>query len=449
FAVAHHIDESAPAPSGLDQETEEAAKRIAEVLKNAKKPLVVSGTGSGESAVLEAAANVSRALCSSGVQAGISLNFPECNSLGVSMLEEKGLEEALEYVNANHPATVIVLENDLYRRGALEEIDRLFEEVSQIACIDHLRNRTNANASAIVPCGTFAESDGTMVNSEGRVQAFYQVFVPPDPIQESWRWIRDLLLATGNGKAKNWNDLDDVLESLASEIPDLAPALDAVVSADFRIAGQKIPRQPHRYSGRTAMRANIDIHEPKPPQDPDSPLAFSMEGFHGKPPSGLASRFWAPGWNSVQSLNKFQEEVGGPMRGGDPGKRLLEPIPGEASPGQYYSSIPAAFSPEEGHLLIAHVHHIFGSDELSVHSPGIDELRPRPYVAIHPEDAKQCGLDEESEIDVPAGENSVTLKVTFENSLPRGVAGIPMGLPEFPEAVAMSGSFKVQQGVKQ
>ncbi|MCA9443292.1 MAG: hypothetical protein KC964_21000, partial [Candidatus Omnitrophica bacterium] len=65
-------------------------------------------------------------------------------------------------------------------------------------------------------------------------------------------------------------------------------------------------------------------------------------------------------------MNKFQEEVGGPMRGGDPGKRLLEPIPGEASPGQYYSSIPAAFSPEEGHLLIAHVHHIFGSDELSV-----------------------------------------------------------------------------------
>ena len=50
-----------------------------------------------------------------------------------------------------------------------------------------------------------------------------------------------------------------------------------------------------------------------------------MEGYQGQPPAPLIPRFWAPGWNSVQALNKFQEEVGGPLRGGDPGRRLIEP----------------------------------------------------------------------------------------------------------------------------
>ncbi len=73
------------------------------------------------------------------------------------------------------------------------------------------------------------------------------------------------------------------------------------------------------------MQADTDILEPKPPEDPDSPLAYSMEGYEGDPPSPLISRYWAPGWNSVQALNKFQQEIGGPLRGGDPGKRLIEP----------------------------------------------------------------------------------------------------------------------------
>ena len=51
----------------------------------------------------------------------------------------------------------------------------------------------------------------------------------------------------------------------------------------------KIPRQPHRYSGRTAINANINVNEPMPPQDKDSPLAFSMEGYEGQPPSSLLS----------------------------------------------------------------------------------------------------------------------------------------------------------------
>ena len=47
-------------------------------------------------------------------------------------------------------------------------------------------------------------------------------------------------------------------------LPEIAPP------ADFRVVGQKIPRQPARYSGRTAMWAHRNVHEPQPPEDPDS-----------------------------------------------------------------------------------------------------------------------------------------------------------------------------------
>ena len=50
-----------------------------------------------------------------------------------------------------------------------------------------------------------------------------------------------------------------------------------------------------------------------------------MEGYYGPMPSALMPRFWTPGWNSVQSVTKFQEEVNGPYRDGNPGYRLVEP----------------------------------------------------------------------------------------------------------------------------
>src|SRR5437879_13595950 len=93
-------------------------------------------------------------------------------------------------------------------------------------------------------------------------------------------------------------------------IPQVAPPRTAV---------GKIAREPNRYSGRTAMLANISVHEPKPPDDPDSALAFSMESDPGLAPPSLNPFFCAPGWNSIQAVNKFQSEIGSPFPGGDPG----------------------------------------------------------------------------------------------------------------------------------
>ena len=74
---------------------------------------------------------------------------------------------------------------------------------------------------------------------------------------------------------------------MAAEIPKLGELVAVAPLAGFRAIGGRIPRQSHRYSGRTAMHADISVHEPKPPEDIDAPLAFSMEGHDGPPPPAL------------------------------------------------------------------------------------------------------------------------------------------------------------------
>ena len=184
--------------------------------------------------------------------------------------------------------------------------------------------RTAAKAEVVLPAAAFAEADGTLVNNEGRAQRFYQVLFQQARSGE-------LALAqghhdrTGRARSSDWEGLDDVIKCSGCCNAGIQRGPDIAPPAGFRIAGMKIPRKPHRYSGRTAMFADKTVFEPKPPKDPDSPLAFTMEGYPGQPPSALIPRFWAPGWNSPQAMNKFQTEVGGPLRGGDPGRRLIEP----------------------------------------------------------------------------------------------------------------------------
>lgn len=94
---------------------------------------------------------------------------------------------------------------------------------------------------------------------------------------ESWRWLHSLH-STVQSREVDWTQLDHVIDAVVEKLPQLAGIKDAAPDASFRIRGQKLAREPHRYSGRTAMRANISVHEPRQPQDKDTMFAFSMEG---------------------------------------------------------------------------------------------------------------------------------------------------------------------------
>jgi NADH-quinone oxidoreductase subunit G len=427
FAVAHQIDPGSPAAPDLPENVGKMAEEFAAVLASAERPLVVSGTGCGSTRLLQAAANVAWALCRRGKSAMLSLVLPEANSLGLGLMGGGDLDSALQILREGRADTVVVLENDLYRRADSATVDAALQAAEHVIVIDHSMHPTAGMADMILPAATFAEDSGTLVSSEGRAQRFYQVLLPKAEAQSSWRWLRDLDAASA-GRVGRWQVLDEIMADLANDLPFFRPILEIAPPAEFRTTGQKVPRQSPRFSGRTAIDADIRVSEPKPPEDLDSPLAFSMEGNEGHPPPALIPRFWEPGWNSVQALNKFQEEIGGALCGGDPGKRLMEGSAG-AQP-DYFREVPPAFEPRDGQLLLIPLYHIFGSEPLSILSPGIAQLAPEPYVALNPGDAAREQAAEGETVQLELDGGTVDLPVRLAPSLPQGVAGLPVGLPK-------------------
>jgi len=340
---------------------------IAEALKKAKRPLIVSGTGCINDAVIESAANVAWALCASNKQASLCYTALECNTMGSGLLGGNNIVDIAD----QDIDTLIILENDLYRREKEQAVNNLLARSKSVIVLDHLMNTTASKADLILPAATFAESSGTLVNNEGRAQRFYEVFQPEGEIRAGWKWINDIMIAIGRVEGGTFDTLDRVTREMSSSLPLFAQLKDRGPFADFRIHGAKIPRQSRRYSGRTAMNANVNLHEPKPPDDPDTPLSYSMEGYEGQPPAPLITRYQTPGWNSVQALNKFQQETGGPLRGEDPGIKLISTCDKQNLP--FFNSkadivaVRSENTPE---------YQIFGSEELSSCSPSIVEMMP-------------------------------------------------------------------------
>jgi NADH-quinone oxidoreductase subunit G len=427
FAVAHALTPEAPSGVELPDTVRALAEHIARALAAAERPVVIAGTSLGNEAVLQAAANVAWALCRDNHPATLCFTVPECNSLGLSLMDGDHLDTAIQAVQGGMADTVIILENDLYRRMDAASVRAFFEACRHVIVLDHLTHETTQHAEVVLPAATFAEADGTLVSNEGRAQRFFQVFIPEGDIQESWRWLRDLMALTGRSEASAWHGLDDVIEALATTLPGLAGVRGCAPTADFRMHGQKIPRQPHRYSGRTAMAANRTVYEPTPPADPDAPLAFSMEGYPGPPPPSLLPFFWAPRWSSPQALNKFQIEAGGPLHGGDPGVRLIEPADGQIA---FFGEIPAAFIPRTNAWLCVPLYHIF-TEELSMVSPPVAARMSQPALVLNPHDA--AGLDVASAEEVMCylrGE-AHRLPVRIDPTLPIGIAGLPARLLAF------------------
>ncbi|WP_020160976.1 NADH-quinone oxidoreductase subunit NuoG [Methylobacter marinus] len=415
FAIAHDLDPGAPEPAGLNDDARALAVAIADCLRQARRPLVVAGTASASHAVIEAAYNVAKALPAKDRQ--LTFTVPECNSLGLAMMGGRRLRQAFEAVR--DAGRVIILENDLYRRAPAWEVDAFLQAAGRVAVIDCLSSKTAEKAALLLPAATFAETDGTLVNNEGRAQRYFQVYPAPEPVRGSWQW-----LSAGMDNLS----FDALTAACAEAFPALTAITQAAPGAGFTVDGMKIPRQPRRYSGRTAMEAHINISEPQRPVDPETPFTFSMEGAAADVPAALEPIIWAPGWNSNQAVNKFQDGIGGHLRGGDYGIRLIE----ASGALDWFNAIPDAFKPVKSQWRIILLPHIFGSEELSLRSPPLAERSPSPLAMLNPSDASALAVQAGDSVEIScfSGGPIVVLPVSIEPSLPAGLLGITAGRQE-------------------
>ena len=436
FAVAHAIDASAPAVEGLDSEALELAKRIADALLAAKRPLIIAGTSLGSKALIEAAANIAKALKLREKAGSISLIVPEANSLGLAMLGGESVDAALQAVIDGKADAIVVLENDLYTRTDAAKVDAALNAAKVVIVADHQQTATLEHAHLVLSAASFAEGDGTLISQEGRAQRFFQVFDPTYldasiMVHEGWRWLH-ALRSTLLNQPVDWTQLDHVTAACAASTPQLAGIVDAAPSAAFRIKGLKLAREPLRYSGRTAMRANQSVHEPRTSQDPDTAFAYSMEGYSGSTePRSQVPFAWSPGWNSPQAWNKFQDEVGGHLRAGDPGTRLIESQGDRLS---WFASVPRAFSPAPGTWQAVPFYHLFGSEENSSKAAPVQERIPAAYLALAKSEADRLGVNDGALLAVNVAGQTLRLPLRINEELGAGLVGLPAGLAGIPPA---------------
>ena len=438
FAVAHAIDPSAPAVVGLDSEALELAERIAAALLEAKRPLIVSGASLGSNALIEAAANIAKALKLRDKQGSLSLIVPEANSMGLTLFGGDSVDAALQAVISGQADAIVVLENDLFTRVNAATVEAALKAAKVVIVADHQKTATTDRAHLVLPAASFAEGDGTLVSQEGRAQRFFQVFDPTylDAsilVHEGWRWLH-ALRATLLNQPVDWTQLDHVTAACAASNPQLAGIVGAAPSAAFRIKGLKLAREPLRYSGRTAMRANISVHEPRMPQDIDTAFAFSMEGYSGSAePRSQVPFAWSPGWNSPQAWNKFQDEVGGHLRAGDPGVRLIESSGDKLG---WFANVPRAFSPAQGTWQVVPFYHLFGSEETSSKAAPVQERIPQAYVALAKSEADRLGVNEGALLSLSIAGQTLRLPLRISEELGAGLVALPSGLAGIPPALS-------------
>ena len=401
---------------------------IVVALAGAKRPLIIAGTGCGSADILQAAAAVANTLCGAGHQAMLSLCVPEANSLGQAMLagpEAPNLTALKQRATAGELETLIVMENDLFRRGTRAQVHELLDSFREVIVLDGLDNDTTSAANLALPAANFAESEGTLVSLEGRAQRYYPIFQPREERRPAWVWLLACMKELERTEVQHLHHFDDITRDCAAKIPALAGITAAAPDLHYLNLGVKIPRQPPRYSGRTAMRANVSVHEPKQREDEETPLAFTMEGLNRTQPGALLPWVWSPGWNSNQSVQKFQDHPGGALKGGTAGVRLLT-AGGHGKTGPTHSNRAAEARAQTGHWQLVPRQRIFGSEELSALSPAIAELTESGFIEINNADATALGVATGDGLHI--GDGLATLEVRVNDTVAQGCAGYSCGL---------------------
>lgn len=423
-AITHVIDADYPAPSSDSEVTAQAAN-IAKSLCEAKRPSIVSGLSSENLDLIKATGNLARALSEyrkgqNEADRTVDLCFamPESNTLGLALLMEEGggtLSSALSILHSGKADAAIVLENDLYRRAKTETVDAALASNTPLIVIDQLHNAFNAKAHLLLPGASMAEQGGTWVNYEARAQHSYQVFQPAGAIRVAYEW----LVPSDPVQGPSIHG-DALLQEVADESANFARLVLLLKSRTGIADLMNSPRQLQRYSGRTAMHANVHVNETKQAQDLHSPLSFSMEGLLLQKDASLLSAAWAPGWNSNQAISKFQEEINGELKQGNKGVHLL-PRDGQQRP---YSKVERL--QEEG-IAKYFIEHLFGGEEISAASPAIKARAVPAYACVSKDLAQSLGVQQHGLLRISANHHSVELPVLIRERIAAQSVGIYCG----------------------
>ncbi|QCI23186.1 NADH-quinone oxidoreductase subunit NuoG [Buchnera aphidicola] len=434
FEIAHKIDRNFSNVSNLSENEIIIVEKIVYALLSSKNPLIISGSHSNSIELIQAAHNIAKALKNIKKRVGLVLLTSASNSLGVGLLEGISLERAMNSILEKKYDSLIILENDLYRYFPKSKVKQVFNNVKNILVIDHINTNTMKKAHIALPVTNSFESSGTVVNYESRAQRFFQVYDPNFygnnwHILDSWMWLHRID-CTLRKKHQMWYRLDDVVHSIFSDNLNFKQLRIIAPDSSFKVFGQKLARSPHRCSGRTSVRSNIDVHEISQPEDKNSMFSFSMEGCQQSYKHSSYIPFaWVPGWNSIQAWNKFQKNINGELYCGDSGKRLCLYDSNKSMP-WFDNTLVGIF---HKNYSIFPYYLLFGSEQLSQLSPVIKRNTLKDAIGmISKQDADCLSVQSGSTMEFSYFDTKFVIKVKVSSEIESGQLGLLLGYLDIP-----------------
>jgi formate dehydrogenase alpha subunit len=137
-------------------------------------------------------------------------NLPQEDGLPMTEMMERGSEGGIK-------ALYIVGENPVISDPNLTHVRKTLENMDFLVVQDIFLTETAQLADVVLPATSFAEKDGTFVNTERKVQRVRRALDPPGEAREDLKIICDL--STLMGYEMNYEDSRSVMEEIAQVTP--------------------------------------------------------------------------------------------------------------------------------------------------------------------------------------------------------------------------------------
>lgn len=413
FLLANLLIDRAPKPkvSKVAPQTRE----LLEILKVAKRPLIVTGWSANNPALLAAASNLRNALKVHNMtseekqdDAMLCVVPPEANTLGLGLLTQGGylsinsLNPENDKTNNNQEKhNLLVLDHSSAAFAA-----RLSECRSHANNLVRLSQLGPSSADEVnLPLSSFSECSGSELNYQGLIQSHWPATKPSGQCLPGWQWLVNIAKLRQHS-LQTIENLGQLRDLLNQNYPQLAEHFNQVHQT-------KMALQTPRVSGRTAMLANQTVHEPKPFSEEGAPYKQSMEGtLSGQKDEFPLAFSWSPGWNSNQSNHKFRDEYRTSELSQQSGVRAIR-----SQHIDHWFKWQSNWSKNhKAQWQILPLQKVFGSDSLSLHALPIAQLKVQGEIVVSPDNAGKLGLTSGQLI--YCDDNPTPLKLVVSSQVP-------------------------------
>jgi len=342
---------------------QEQFSKVAQELKESKRPIIVCGTETVRLTTPALAADHVLLLQATNKQAALFYLLPGANSFSASLLagENGSFIKTLEGIeNGTIKGLILVESNPLLHFHDRQRMELAFEKLELLVVLDYVNSSTKQRAHIFLPTSTLYEAGGVFINQEGRVQAGPRAYLGGTPIAQ---------VSGGNHPPRVYG----------SEIPGGEPRPGWQALAEL-VHGEP---QPDEDTIRSSVLKWLSELNPAfaniPPIDelPDNGIRMSSP----EEPSPRLSLGW---------LNELEEK-----------------------------------QRPDNSLELVLVNWTFSTEELSSYSSPLMKLEKEPAVIMHVDDAARLGLSDGDKVTILLDRGALEVSVSVKENMAPGIIVMP------------------------